>query len=268
MPNQTATETTQPYNPEAIFDQNSPIHPRCVEQAICTIIRNTPIDPTEPRSQTSRRMFFAMRALAALHPRDEIEVMLGVQALCAYYAATACWNLCANPRLSDSDRTRHISKAATAARTFDTMLRALERRQAKPLNVPIGRPAPKSWPHVDLDAHTKDMRRRCDMTEDPTTKGPTEAESDTMNDDELVSAWAVTGHTMFEDPNQGLDIANTEGILPGGGMIVPEDPTPQQSAYIDRRLMLTYLREQQENHRDGIDKKIVFRPIRTGDLVA
>jgi hypothetical protein len=258
----------QSYDKDAIFDQNGPIDPRCVEQAICTIIRNTQIDPTEPRSHTSRRMYTAMRALAALHPRDEIEIMLGVQALCAYHAATACWRLGANPRLSDADKSRHVSKAATAVRTFDTLLRALERRQAKPLTVPTGRPAPKTWPEINVDAEAQALRRRCDIADADRAPTPTEAESETMTDDEIIAAWAAADPKCLQDENDGLDIANTEGILPGGGMIVPEDPTPQQAAYIARRLMLTYLREKQENDRNGIEKPIVFRPIRTGDLIS
>ena len=252
----------QSYDKDAIFDQNGPIDPRCVEQAICTIIRTTPIDPTEPRAHTSRRMVTAMRALAALHPRDEIEIMLGVQALCAYHAATACWRLAATPRLPEADKSRHISKAATAIRTFDTLLKALERRQAKPLTA-----APRVWPPCDLEAEAQDLRRRCGLAETDRAPTPTEAESETMTDDEMIAAWAAADPKCLQDENDGLDIANTEGILPGGGMIVPEDPTPQQAAYIARRLMLTYLREKQDNDRNGLEKPIVFRPIRTGDLI-
>ena len=70
-----------------------------------------------------------------------------------------------------------------------------------------------------------------------------------------------------EKENEGLDIANTEGILPGGGMIMPADPTPQQAAYMARRLALMYRREHQENLRKGIKTMPVIRPIRTGDLI-
>jgi hypothetical protein len=261
-----------PYDRDALFHPDGPIDPACVEQAICLIIRNTPVDPGEPRSDTNRGMVCAMRALAALHPRDEIEIMLGVQALCAYHAATACWRLGANPRLSDGDKSRHVSKAATAVRTFDTVLRALERRQAKPLSVPVGRPAPQAWPPTDLDTLASEFRRRCDIGADPPERGPAgsmtpdAADSATMNDDDLLSAWASTLDS-FTDENEGLDIANTEGIRPDGGIVVPEDPTPEQSAYIERRLMLRYLRERRDNQRNGIDTTTVFRPIRTGDLI-
>jgi hypothetical protein len=281
-PNPTTDPTAPPYDRDAIFDQNGPIDPRCVEQAICTIIRNTPIDPGEPRAHAARRTYTTMRAFAALHPRDEIEIMLCVQALCAYHAATACWRLAANPsrpdprrpdpRRPDEDKSRHISKAATAVRTFDTVLRALERRQAKPLAVPAGRPASRDWPNPDLDAHIRDISRRCDIGPDqPGDHQPgrdiTVADRESMNDDELISALALSEPAFLHDENIGLDLANTEGILPGGGMIVPEQPTPQQGAYIERRLRLMYLREKQQIDRDGSDRKIVFRPLRTGDLV-
>ena len=86
-------------------------------------------------------MHSALLGLAALHPRDEIEVMLGVQAIAAYHAAAACWRIGINHHRPNGDSTRHITTAASRARTFDALLRALERRQAKPLCCPVGRPA-------------------------------------------------------------------------------------------------------------------------------
>jgi hypothetical protein len=261
---QATPQTMPPYSRDAIFEPDGPLDPRCMEQAICTIIRNTPVDLDEPRSHTSRRTFCAMRALAALHPRDEIEIMLGVQAVCAYHAAADCWRPGANPR-RDEDKTRHISKAATAVRTFETALRALERRQAKPLSVPAGRPASRVWDPVDADAVVQALRDRCEIGVDPATRMPTSAEAEHMTDDEIVSTWAR--HNRFADEHAGLDLANTESILPGGGMIVPEDPTPQQAAYLARRLMLSYVRLQDENRRNGITEKIKVRPLHPGDLV-
>jgi hypothetical protein len=69
------------------------------------------------------------------------------------------------------------------------------------------------------------------------------------------------------EDNAGLDLANTEGILPDGSMIMPEHPTPQQEAYIARRLGLAYRREHEANKRLGIDTLPKIRPVRTGDLV-
>jgi hypothetical protein len=38
-------------------------------------------------------MAVTLTALSALHPRDEIEVLLSVQALCAFHAAAVCWHI-------------------------------------------------------------------------------------------------------------------------------------------------------------------------------
>ena len=119
-----------------------------------------------------------MCALAALHPRDEIEVMLGVQALSAYQAAAACWRIGMNLRQPLGDSTRHLTTAASAARTFDSLLRALERRQAKPLSVPVGRPDPRVWPSPDLQGMAQEWETRCrgdQQDPDPEATSPAEA---------------------------------------------------------------------------------------------
>jgi hypothetical protein len=271
MPRATAQAPaeTQPdpaYDRDAIFNPDSPIDPRNVQGAIHTIMRCVQIDPDEPPSWTSRRMFCAMRGLSALHPRDEIELMLGVQALNAYHTANAFWCLAANPQHAKGDNNRAIAKATAAARTFDTMLRALERRQAKPLSIPIGRPAAQVWRPVDTPALWQALKQDCELGEAGPLQdgiGPT----DKMTDDEMICAWMRAGRHRMADENAGLDIANTEGILPNGGMIMPEDPTPQQAAYVARRLTLRYCREKEKSRRQGLDQKIVFRPLRPGDLI-
>jgi hypothetical protein len=83
----------------------------------------------------------------------------------------------------------------------------------------------------------------------------------------LAVAQECAEQERVEAENQGLDIANTEGILPGGGIIMPENPTPQQQAYIARRLALMYKREIAENQRNGITRYPRIRPLRTGDHV-
>jgi hypothetical protein len=241
------------YDPEAIYHPNGPLDPTVMDEAVQTIMRGIEPDLSDTPAATSRRMYAALRALAALHPRNPPELMLGVQALSAYHAATAAWHRATQRRHQDDIR-RHVTTAATAARAFDSMLRALERRQAKPLSVPIGRPSPQAWPPPDLPTV------QSSEPEDP-------AHPDQMEDDELIAAWAAKGQQWQQDPNQGLDIANTPGILPGGGMIVPWNPTPAQEAYMERRLLLLYLREQTENQRDGISAPIRIRPTRPGDLI-
>ena len=261
MPDPTTT-TPQPYDPEAIYHPNSPIDPRCVAEALTAIKRATPIDPSEPREQATRRVHCMLRSLSALHPRDEIELMLGVQALSAYYAACATWRLGMNLALPHGDSTRHIVTAASAARAFDSMLRALERRQAKPLSVPVGRPEPHEWPQTDTETGDEHRQHLLSINADaPIRPKPAPIDNAQATDDQLLDA------AEFEDDDEGLDLENTEGILPNGGMIVTDDPTPQQLAYIERRLLLMYRREREENRRNGIMTKTTFRPLRTGDLV-
>jgi hypothetical protein len=263
MPNQ-STETPPPYDRAAIFHRNSPIDPLCVAEAVAAIKRATPIDPAEPRDLVSRRMHCALRSLSALHARDEIELMLGVQALCAYYAACACWRLGMNLVLPHGDSTRHIATATSAARTFDSMLRALERRQAKPLSVPVGRPEPQEWVPAGTETADEQYQNLLSIdAEAPIRPQPPRPpfDPDQATDDEILDA------SEFHDGDEGLDLENTKGILPDGGMIVPDDPTPQQGAYMNRRLLRMYRREREVNRRAGIMTKTVIRPIRTGDLI-
>ena len=264
MPDHTAE--TPPYDRHAIFHDNGPFDPCVMDEAVCTIMRNLPLDADEPRGRANRRMRSVLCSLSALHPRDEPEIMLGVQALCAYHAAAACWRIGMNLRHPHGDSTRHITTAATAARTFDSMLRALERRQAKPLSVPIGRPAPRAWPKPDMEAETQYWEQRCSQVETAGPPVPT-GQITAWTPEEVEFVTAFKERERIEKENAGLDIANTEGILPGGGMILPEDPTPNQAAYMERRLRLIYFREHEENLRLGNGKKIKFRPIRTGDLI-
>ena len=134
------TTTAPPQDPYALYADNAPFNPSFMREAVRAMFRTLPLDPGEPDGWSHRRMHAALLALSALHPRDEIEVMLGVQAMSAYHAAAACFRIGMNLRRPNGDSTRHITAACSAARAFDTMLRALERRQAKPLAIPVGRP--------------------------------------------------------------------------------------------------------------------------------
>jgi hypothetical protein len=254
------SEPAQPYNPYAIFDEDGPIHPSFMREAVRTLMRTMPLDPVEPPAWAHRRMHSAMLALAALHPRDEIEIMLGVQALCAFHAAAVGWYLGMNQTQPPGSGLRHIAAAASAARTFDTLLRALERRQAKPLSVPPGRPAPRCWPALDTRAFMADWEQRCagEPADDPVIEWTPEA---------IAVAEEMLTQDRIAAENEGLDLANTEGILPGGGMIMPEDPTPQQLAYLARRNALRLKREYAENRRRGINTLPKIRPIRPGDFI-
>ncbi len=251
------------YNPHDIFEDHGPLNPSFIREAVRTLMRTMPLDPAEPAAWGHRRMHSAMLALAALHPRDEIEVLLGVQALAACHAAAACWRIGMNHHRPNGDSTRHVTTAATAARTFDSLLRALERRQAKPLAVPIGRPPPRQWPEQDPTGFMLAWEDRC--------RGDAGAGPDSASGMWTPAALAIAGERLeferLEADNFGLDLANTPGILPGGGMIVPVNPTPEQEAYMARRLGLTYRQEREDNLRRGIQTLPKIRPIRPGDLI-
>ena len=261
MPDPTPADPSLP-DPYAIFDPDGPINPTFMTEAVRALLRTLPLDPAEPAAWANRRMFSAMQALAALHPRDEIEVMLGVQALSAYHAAAACWHLGMNHHRPNGDSTRHISSAASSARTFDTLLKALERRHVKPLSVPVGRPVPKQWPAEDPRLSVDDWATRCRGAVAPAPES-----LPAWSQQALATAAGLAELDRIEQENAGLDIAGTEGVLPGGGMIVPEEPTPQQSAYLGRRMGLRIRREYEENQRKGIKEMPRIRPVRPGDFV-
>ncbi|WP_428492640.1 hypothetical protein [Rhodopila sp.] len=257
------------YHRDAIFHHHGPFSPSFMTEAIRTLIRTLPLDPDEPQSWQDRRAHAALLGLAALHPRDEIEVMIGVQALAAYHAASACWRIGMNLRRPNGESTRHITTAASAARTFDAMLRALERRQVKPLAVPVGRPTPRIWtPADDNPSATMDhMLDRCLANQRRDAANDQAEPPPAWTEQLLAAAQEFLERERIEHENEGLDIANTEGILPGGGMIVMADPTPQQAAYLARRVGLQYRREFEENRLKGIHKLPKIRPIRPGDLI-
>lgn len=262
MPN---TEPASPqYDRLAIFDPDGPIQPDFMAECVRTLFRTLPLETGEPEHWRNRRMQSALIGLAALHPRDEIEVMLGVQAMSAYHAAAACWRLGMNHHRPHGDSTRHMTAAGSAARTFDSLLKALERRQAKPLSIPVGRPPPQEWPSRADGIFMPSWNPICERA----ARDPVQRDTPPVWTIDAISiAEAMRADAEREEENQGLDLANTEGILPGGGMIVPEDPTPEQTAYLSRRLMLGLRRAYQENLRQGIDKLPTLPRIRPGDLI-
>jgi len=277
MPDTQATSDTQTgtrYDPDAIFLEDGPIDPLFMADAIQALMRAHRLDTLESENAQHRHLQSSLIALAATNPRDAIEVMFAVQALSAYQAACFCWRAGMNAPDPNKDRIRHISAAASAARTFDAMVRAMERRQAKPLAVPVGRPGSRVWsknkPAAMLDA-IADRFRRSDAAPVRAPPQPPEAPVAVppvvWTPEDLAFADQMLEQERIGKENECLDIANTEGILPGGGMILPADPTPQQKAYVGRRLGLMYRREYQENLRRGIRKMPKIRPIRPGDLI-
>nr|WP_294520085.1 hypothetical protein [uncultured Rhodopila sp.] len=258
--------TPPPYSRDAIFDDNGPINPIFMAEAVRTLLRALPIDDREPEGWRNRRFAMAMDSLAAMHPRDEIEIMIGVQSLCAYHAAAACWHLGMNHHYPRGSGLRHFSAAGAAARTFDSLLKALERRQAKPLAVPAGRPQARDWETPKTPDRLKQMDERCRRGETEATDGAPDPQV-AWTPEALATADALLDRIRIDEENAGLDIAHTEGILPGGGMIVPSNPTPQQDAYLARRSGLSLKQERAENLRNGIDALPKVVPLRPGDYV-
>jgi hypothetical protein len=267
MPANTAATTAAPPfdKPDPLFDENGPINPLVVIEAVRSVIRAMPHADREPKAWADRRMYAAMSALSSLQPRDEIELMLGVQALCAYHAACALWRVGMNLRQPAGDSTRHITAAANAARTFDSLLKAVERRQAKPLAAPVGRPDPRPWPPQDPAALIDKLatRARADTDDSPGLADPEVV----WTPEAIALANTIAEQTAFAEDYGDLDLANTEGIRPDGSMIVPAVPTAQQDAYMARRNGLNLKREWAENKRKGIKQYPKIRPIRTGDLI-
>ena len=269
MPSKPIAEPDPDYDPQAIFRPDGPFHPAFMCEAVRTMMRSLPLDPDESPDCANRRMYAAMLAVAALHPRDEIEVMLSVQAVAAYHAAAYGWRLGMNHHQPNGDSTRHAAMAASAIRTFDTLLKALERRQAKPLAVPFGRPANRDWPDEDPSLVIDDWAKRCEeksaAPDSPDNKVVWTPHALAAAAEQREQKQRQAAATAQEDEiGQEEDI---EGVLPGGGMIMPEHPTPLQETYIARRLGLAYRREYEDNKRQGLRDKPKLRVLRAGDMI-
>jgi hypothetical protein len=260
-------QSDRDYDRDAIFRADGPFDPDFTHEAIRTLMRTLPLDPAEPEAWHNRRMYGALLGVSALHPRDEIEIMLGVQAMSAYHAAAACWRLGMNHHLPNGDSTRHITTAATAARAFDTLLRAIERRQVKPLGIPVGRPTPRTWPRRDVTGFLHDITERCARGADGFDHDAAPPATLDWTETDCARADAFLETERIAKQNEGLDIANTKGILPGGGMIVPDDPTPEQAAYLARRMGEMYRDKFAADLANGIYRIPPIQPVRPGDLI-
>jgi hypothetical protein len=257
------------YDPNAIFHDDGPFDPMFIADAIQAVLRALPLEAGECEAASRRHQSFAMTALAATNPRDPIEVMLAVQAVCAFHAACAAWRIGMNMGSPSGSGTRHTNAAATAARTFDTMLRAIERRQAKPVAVPVGRPAPRVWQRPAAPPFLDTLAQRIRLDDETPPPNPIRRPPNPVSwtPQALGIAKRMEEEARFEADHIGLDLAATEGILPGGGIIMPEFPTPHQQKYIARRLALMYKCEYANNLRKGIKVYPRIRPLRIGDFV-
>jgi hypothetical protein len=75
-------QTDPPYDPDAIFDDDSPIDPIFMADAIQALMRAMPLNTAEPDNAKRRHWQAGLTALAATNPRDPIEVMRGAGDLC------------------------------------------------------------------------------------------------------------------------------------------------------------------------------------------
>ena len=64
----TTTETTAPYDRNAIFLNNGTFNPSFMREAVRAMMRTLPLDPKEPKGWSDRRMHAALLGLSALHP--------------------------------------------------------------------------------------------------------------------------------------------------------------------------------------------------------
>ncbi len=251
---------------EALYALDGPIDPEFVSEVTRALIRTLPLETGEPQSWCNRRIAAALNAVAAMYPRDEIELMLCMQAVAAHHAAAAAWRLGMNHASPRGDSTRHITAAATAARAFDTLLRAVERRQAKPLAIPPGRPPNRTWGPADHTEFVTGMAVRIHAGA---------ANHDLA--DALLGAASPSDHTWTRDGRAqvemlrlqedypGLNVGNIPGVLPGGGMIIPEFPSPEQQAYLSYRYANNIRGNYNRTLRDGGTALPKIVPMKPGD---
>ena len=252
-------------NIDILFHPCGPVAPIVIDEAVRVLMQGLPINVgDEPRGWSDRRAYCALRSFAALQPRDEIEVMLAVHIVIAHYAAAAVWRIGMNGSAPHGESTRHLTTAAGTVRLFDTVLRTLERRQTR-TGQPVEMPEPRDWTAVDPSAFMRAIEARA--LGGVEAYEPEETAATVWSPADLATADTLREQQERANETAGLDIANTEGILPGGGMIMPAHPTPQQIAYINRRLERLYRREYEENRRRGIDELPHIHPLRTGDFV-
>jgi hypothetical protein len=256
------TEPPPPYPRDALFTDQGPIHPDPTFDSLRTMFRNLPMEPGERDIYRTRRMNAAMRAAQALEPRDEIELMLAVQAVNAHYHAAARWRASMDPNLSDAESLRQANAAAAATRVFDTMLRAVERRQARPMAEP---PRCRDWYATEVAIDLQAIERMVRGAEPNDRDAPVEAAS--WPDEAIRQTQAEIDGIA---PDEGNPAANgIEGVNPDGSIIVPENATDAQKRYIGRRIAQTLAAQAQAGqHATRLGRQgMTIKPLRPGDWV-
>jgi hypothetical protein len=256
------TEPPPPYPHDDLFTAHGPIHPASALDALRTLIRNLPMEPGERDLYRKRRICAAIRAVQSLAPRDETELMLAVDAITAHYQAAAHWRASTDGALSQAESLRHLSAAAAATRVFDSMLRAIERRQARPM---AGPPTCRDWLRVGVE-------ESLDVASDLVRTDESESE-DAIIDPPVWPDAAIqrtqTGIDKIILAEDGPIPTGIDGVAPDGSIIVPEQATEAQQDYIGRRIA-SHIRNEQASRQDPGTRPVIrpiIKPLRPGDRV-
>jgi hypothetical protein len=255
-------EPPPPYPHDDLFTAHGPIHPASTFDALRTLIRNLPMEPGERRLYRNRRICAAIRAVQALAPRDETELMLAVDAVTAHFQAAVHWRASTDDALTQAESLRHLSAAAAATRVFDSMLRAIERRQARPM---AESPKCRDWLGIDvdekLDAVSALVRADEDAGEDAIIDPPVWPEAAIKR--------TQTGIDQVLRAEDGPIPAGIDGVAPDGSIIVPEHATEAQQDYIGRRIASHIRNERASRQSPGTKPgtRPIIRPLRPGDRV-
>lgn len=236
-----------------LFTDHGPIHPAVTADVLRTLIRSLPMEGGERLLYRNRRIISATRAIEAIQPRDEIEMMLAEQAVLAHHHALARWHASTRKGLSEAESLRQISAAAAATRMFDSMLRAVERRQARPMAEP---PVSQDWSNIDLDATIQGFAAFVIAPE----AGETVPDAAVLWEDAAVEQVRAE----IADAEEEDAPTNVEGVNPDGSMTVPDNPTDEQKRYMARRIARN-MKDPALNppHPDGRHR--IIKPLRAGD---
>lgn len=280
MPRTTANATPQspappPYPPDALFRADGPFNPTYADDVFRILMRALPHDPDEPDCARNARMYGALCTLSGMAPRDGIEMMYAVAAIISFHAGVASFRIGMNGALPNGENSRHLTTAASAMRCFDSMIKGLERRQARPLPVETG---PRDWSHIDPEACLETLADRLRGTTSRPGAAPiqTAARDAIKRWEDLVTEQAKppppkpepvwTAEMVHKVLMDALPKPKpVEGVEPDGSIVVPENPTPEQETYMGLRIIRNE-REKWAKEIDGGGKPRI-PPVRPGDRI-
>ncbi len=256
-----------PYDRDALFRPDGPLNPVFINDTLRSLMRALPHDPDESDRFRTNRMYGSLCALSGMYPRDEIEMMYAAAAVMAFHASAACYRLGMNGAQPNGENTRHITAAGSSIRTFDSLIKGLERRQTRPMAMPQG---PRDWSHVTPADNILLLERLArgegeTLAAPPIRTAPNQAPQIFVRPiQEIAIAEPVWTPEMIRNARADLDRdlpPAIEGVQPDGSIIVPENPTPEQEAYIVQRLL--------DNSRADVRSggRLRIPPIRAGDRI-